>query len=148
MIFWVQIIDFYSIVHIKAQKIRKTLFMGVKLHKIPKIGHISKNRQFPLGGEPDLKVVQINWRKLSFLTKQNTDWTFLLSIGVIFHFLLSWPPTHNRHYRPMRIAIRCFRIAQMKEEKICFQMMKNFWGGGGRNRVKFHFEVFGNFLSH
>ena len=43
-----------------SSKIRKTFFMGVKLHKIPKIGHFSKNRQSTLGGEPDLKVVYIN----------------------------------------------------------------------------------------
>ena len=127
-----QIVAFSSKFHIQVGKILKKFLMGVKLQKIWRKLTFFKTSPCPLGGELNWRVFYINCQVLWFLIRWSAKYLPLLFIGVIFHFLriFFWfgPPTHYRNYRSVGIEIRCFWIAQMKEDKICFPKMKK-WGG-------------------
>ena len=49
--------------------------------------------------------------------------------------------------KKISIVVAACMIAQMKEKKKHYKIMKNFGGVGGRKGVKFHFEVFWDFLN-
>ena len=104
----------------------------------------------PLGGTRDAKanLKNGNIEKRTCKPVWNFVTVFEKKIFFVnFHEISRYRKILNRDFRPVGIEIRWFWIAQMKDWKIRFSMKKQFGGGGDRNRVKFHFEVLGNFLN-